>query len=327
MFEQPFLKSDIKSGQHSEQLLLARNRISFLNTGVLFLAGYGESVFLAGKTGNLYQPYWSFQLVTKGVLLLTQEGKRPLKIRKGDFFLTRPGHHYDFEVLENVEKRYIMVSHGVLVTLLCEQGYLAEQTVVQEADIAYISRVFDTIQALAVSGGEDIQKKLSTITYDFLLHLPPENAPLELPGGLSHIIEDIHANIAERITLKNMTAKYGIGERTLNRLFQKYMNCSPVQYVIRTRMMYAQQMLQSEGLGIESIARVCGYRSFAFFVKEFKRLFSCTPGEYRKNQIISQQKVANYYLTKQGIPPNPPQIPGLMEFKQKFSKGKKAKKK
>ncbi len=327
MFEQPFLKSDIKSGQHSEQLLLARNRISFLNTGVLFLAGYGESVFLAGKTGNLYQPYWSFQLVTCGTLILKQEGKGTLKLKKGDFFLTRPGHRYDFEVLENVEKRYIMVSHGVLVTLLCEQGYLAEQTVIAGADISYISRVFDDIRTLAVSGGEDMQRKLSAITYEFLLHLPPEDAPLELPGGLSRIIEDIHGNITERITLKTMSAKYGIGERTLNRLFQKYMNCSPIQYVIRTRMMYARQMLQSEGLGIENIAKVCGYRSFAFFVKEFKRMFSCTPGEYRKNQIISQQKVANYYLTRQGVPPNPPQIPGLLEFKQKFKKEKKAKKK
>ena len=327
MFEQPFLRSDIKSSQHSEQLLLARNRISFLNTGVLFLAGYGESVFLAGKAGNLYQPYWSFQLVTEGVFQLTQEGKSPQKIRKGDFFLTRPGRHYDFEVLENVEKRYIMVSHGVLVTLLCEQGYLAEETVIQGADTAYISRVFDTIRALAASGGEDMQKKLSAITYDFLLHLPPEDAPLELPGGLSGIIEDIHANITERITLKSMSAKYGTGERTLNRLFQKYMNCSPIQYVIRTRMMYAQQMLQSEGLGIENIARVCGYRNFAFFVKEFKRLFSCTPGEYRKKQIISQQKVANYYLAKQGVLPNPPLLPGLMEFKQEFQKKKKKSKK
>ncbi|MBO5761794.1 MAG: helix-turn-helix transcriptional regulator [Lentisphaeria bacterium] len=327
MIEQPFLRTDLNSSLHSEQLLLARNRITFLNTGVLFLAGYGESLFYAGKTGNLYQPYWSFQLVTKGSMLLSREGKETVKVKEGDFFLTRPGHHYIFEVLENVEKRYIMVSHGVLVTLLCEQGYLAEQTVITDADIPYISHVFDTIRDHAASGGEDIQRKLSAITYDFLLHLPPENASLELPGGLSRIIEDIHANIAERITLKNMSAKYGIGERTLNRLFQKYMNCSPVQYVIRTRMMYAQQMLQSEGLGIGNIAKVCGYRNTAFFVKEFRRIFSCTPGEYRKNQIISQQKVANYYLTREGIPPRPPQIPGLLEINQDFDKRKKLKKK
>ena len=125
MFEQPFLSSEIRSDLHCEQLQLARNRIPYLNTGVLFLAGYGESTFLP-EIGErkLYQPYWSFQLITHGSLLLTLEGKGEYILKKGDFFITRPGISYSFKNAgsEPLEKRYIMVSHGVLVTLLCEQG-------------------------------------------------------------------------------------------------------------------------------------------------------------------------------------------------------------
>ena len=142
-----------------------------------------------------------------------------------------------------------------------------------------------------------MQKRLSGMTYDFLLHLLPEKDQVELPGGLSRIIEDIHTNISDRFTLKNMSVKYGIGERTLHRLFMKYMNCPPIQYVIRTRMMYAKQLLRSEGLGIENIARVCGYKSFAFFSKEFRRIYGLTPGDFRKEEIISEKKVTQFLHT------------------------------
>ena len=305
MFEQSFLSSEIKSDYHCEELLLARNRIPFLNTGVLFLAGYGESSFLPGTDRkNLYQPYWSFQLITNGLLEVTLEGKGVYHLKKGDFFITRPGHSYKFKTIGNdiLAKRYIMVSHGVLVTLLCEQGLLADQTVLQGTDPLYVSEVFDSIRDLALSGGEDMQKKLSGMTYDFLLHLLPEEKQVELPGGLSRIIEDIHANIADHFTLKSMAQKYGIGDRTLNRLFIKYMNCPPIQYVIRTRMMYAKQLLRSEGLGIENIARVCGYKSFAFFSKEFRRMYGLTPEEYRKEEIISEKKVTEFFQSHPQTP-------------------------
>lgn len=301
MFEQPFLSSEIKSPSHCELLLLARNRIPFLNTGVLFLAGYGQSTFLPEKDlpNALYQPYWSFQLITKGTLLLADENKRRYNLKKGDFFITRPGHTYHLKNVGDsvMEKRYIMVSHGVLVTLLCDQGMLADQTVFTGLDTQYIMQVFDNIRTSALAGGENLQRKLSGMVYDFLLHLLPETPQKELPGGLSKIIEDIHANITERFTLKTMAEKYNTGERTLSRLFLKYMNCTPIQYVIRTRLMYAKQLLRSEGLGIENIARVCGYKSFAFFSKEFKRFYGCTPGEYRKEEIISEKKVTEMFHT------------------------------
>ncbi|MBP5183421.1 MAG: AraC family transcriptional regulator [Lentisphaeria bacterium] len=302
MIEQPFLRSEHQGKFQCERTLLARNRIPFLNTGVLFLAGYGESEFLPGKeiSPGIFQPYWSFQLVTKGTLCFEQQGEGTFKAEKGDFFLTRPGHSYFFRTEEGemLEKRYIMVSHGVLVTLLCEQGSLADRTVFHHADVPYVSRVFDSIRDLALSGGEDMQRRLSVITYDFLLHMIPDDPQEELPGGLSRIIGDIHSDITGRFTLKNMSAKYGIGERTLCRLFRKYLNCTPIQYVIRTRMMYAKRMLQSEGLGIENIARACGYRNFAFFSKEFRRLYGLTPGEYRNEQLISEKKVTLFFHTE-----------------------------
>lgn len=303
MQELPFLRSENKSESFCEQLLLARNRIPFLNTGVLFLAGYGESTFLPGKElpSQICQPYWSFQLINSGKLSVKQQGKGAFTLKKGDFFITRPGQTYVFKVIgdELLKKRYVMISHGVLITLLCEQGPAADQTVFPGVDPQMVSQVFDSIMLLALSGGKDMQKKLSGIVYNFLLQILPEERQMELPGDLSRIIADIHGNITERLTVKAMASKYNIGERTLNRLFLKYMNCTPIQYVIRTRMMYAKQMLRSEGLGIENIARVCGYKSFAFFSKEFKRHSGMTPGEYRKNEIISEKKLTEYFLSQQ----------------------------
>ena len=88
------------------------------------------------------------------------------------------------------------------------------------------------------------------------------------------------------LTLERMAEHFKVGKRTLNRMFNRQLNCSPFQYLISARMKYAVQLLRSNTLSIKNIAEECGYKHTSFFIAEFKKYFRKTPLEYRKELKI-----------------------------------------
>ena len=50
------------------------------------------------------------------------------------------------------------------------------------------------------------------------------------------------------------------------------------QYLKRLRLLRAQQLLLSEGLGVAQVAEKVGYQSTSQFSREYKRYFERSPG-------------------------------------------------
>ena len=47
----------------------------------------------------------------------------------------------------------------------------------------------------------------------------------------------------------------------------------------------ARLLLDKNETSIKNVAFAVGYNDYAYFSNEFKKLFGCTPGQYRKMQI------------------------------------------
>ncbi len=92
----------------------------------------------------------------------------------------------------------------------------------------------------------------------------------------------IHQHFSETITLADIARSADIGERECLRCFQKTIQTSPIQYLLKYRIMQGAQLLVSmPAKGVSEIAFLCGFDSPSNFAKMFKRFYHCTPREYR----------------------------------------------
>lgn len=104
----------------------------------------------------------------------------------------------------------------------------------------------------------------------------------------------IHENFPYDITLSDIASCVHVSERECIRCFQKTIHTSPIQYLLKYRIMCAADMLAGKPLeSISWIAGECGFDSASNFSQTFKRFYNLTPREYR----------ALYAARKSRIPP------------------------
>lgn len=103
----------------------------------------------------------------------------------------------------------------------------------------------------------------------------------------------IHENFSDNIVLADIAKAADIGERECLRCFQKTIQLSPIQYVLKYRIMQgAEMLLKHRTESVSEIATLCGFDSPSNFAKVFKRFYRCTPREYRNSQPVSRQNTA-----------------------------------
>lgn len=100
------------------------------------------------------------------------------------------------------------------------------------------------------------------------------------------MLEFIYKNFANDLSLSEIAAAANIGERECLRCFQKTIQISPIQYLLKYRIMQgAEMLLGSPTDSISEIAALCGFDSPSNFSKTFKHFYNCTPREYRKRNV------------------------------------------
>lgn len=99
---------------------------------------------------------------------------------------------------------------------------------------------------------------------------------------LEQMLEYIHNHYAENITLADISNASGIGERECLRCFKRTIGESPIQYLLKYRLMQSADMLLCEpSASISDIASACGFDYSSYYSKQFKRFYQCSPREYR----------------------------------------------
>ena len=106
------------------------------------------------------------------------------------------------------------------------------------------------------------------------------------------MLEFIHKNFSADISLSDIAKSADIGERECLRCFQKTIQLSPIQYLLKYRIMRgAEMLLYCPECSISEIAVSCGFDSPSNFSGTFKRFHNRTPREYRKEAISAETPV------------------------------------
>ncbi|WP_434749955.1 AraC family transcriptional regulator [Paenibacillus amylolyticus] len=99
------------------------------------------------------------------------------------------------------------------------------------------------------------------------------------------LAEQIEAYIQEHyafsISMENMAAHFHYSTHYLARVFKRKFGCSPMDYVIQTRIKRAKTLLTETEAQIREVAESVGYKDMYYFSRIFKRTTGETPAQYK----------------------------------------------
>jgi transcriptional regulator GlxA family with amidase domain len=95
------------------------------------------------------------------------------------------------------------------------------------------------------------------------------------------MLELIHSRFAEPVTLPVLGASLGRQSAYLGGLFHRELGVTVREYVTNLRLKHASELVR-DGVKIDAVALLVGYRSKKNFYWRFKQFFGTTPGAYRK---------------------------------------------
>ncbi|HHV59157.1 MAG TPA: response regulator [Clostridiaceae bacterium] len=95
------------------------------------------------------------------------------------------------------------------------------------------------------------------------------------------LLDYIDANFDQNLQLKSLAAKFFLNPNYCCYLFKNIIGISFSEYITQKRLEKACKLLKGTTLPISEIAQKSGYNDYYYFNKTFKRLYSCTPLQYR----------------------------------------------
>lgn len=93
----------------------------------------------------------------------------------------------------------------------------------------------------------------------------------------------IRKHFARPLQVSELAAQSGLSERSFQRRFRAATGQSALDYLNHLRLRTARELLQQSNLAVAEIAQTVGINEPSYFSRLFKRQYSETPAEYRKN--------------------------------------------
>ncbi|MFT4520410.1 MAG: transcriptional regulator GlxA family with amidase domain [Halioglobus sp.] len=113
-----------------------------------------------------------------------------------------------------------------------------------------------------------------------------QRAPLQYLIGASQpklvdAVAMMEANIEEPLSLDDVAAYVTISRRQLERLFDKYLHCSPSRYYLELRLYRARLLLVQTSMPIIEVAVSCGFSTAPHFSKCYSEYYGKPPRDER----------------------------------------------
>ena len=98
---------------------------------------------------------------------------------------------------------------------------------------------------------------------------------------LARAIARMSERIEEPISTASIADEVGISTRQLERLFGRYLNCSPSKYYLDLRLQKARNLLLQSECSVTEVSVATGFKSTAHFARVYRVSFGVPPGEQR----------------------------------------------
>lgn len=129
--------------------------------------------------------------------------------------------------------------------------------------------------------------ELSVACYRFLTILSQGQQPVEEHELFKKIVQPglkiMQTQFQENLTIEQIAQSLYISPQYFSRLFKKFVDQSPYQYLIDIRIRHAKELLVNEpDLPIQIVALKVGFESVSQFIEVFKKKTQYTPRKFRQ---------------------------------------------
>ena len=258
-----------------DEIWLNTDRMPYYNSAMISLYASGKSVFTPGYRSNPQpQVYWVMTYICEGEYLVSRDETR-YRLTAGDLLILHPGFHYSRENLGNVpvKNKEIMLNNSPLISILCNQSDLNGREVLRCSDPAAVEAYFDRIRQAVTSPDENgkLERELTNMIFALFTEIIAQCGSASVYTSFDDQLKQLDV-FQPDLTLDRMAEHFKVSIRTLNRMFNRQLNCSPYQYLISARMQYAAQLLSSNTLSVKNIAEECGYKHTSFLLPNSKNI-------------------------------------------------------
>ncbi|ANI31711.1 transcriptional regulator [Yersinia entomophaga] len=237
-------------------------------------------------TGLHRHDYYEYTLILTGMCYQEINGKRVFLERGDVVFIPVGSHHqsfYEFGVTRilnvGISKAFFEQHYKHILS----RSFVASQAYRIKGD--FLSYIESAISAAHVQEDE-ITELLELLTFYVTNRIShyKETAPSDdIPQWLKNTVDKMHDNsqFGER-ALINMVELSGKTQEYLTRATRRYYQKTPMQIINEIRINFAKTQLEVTNDLVSDIAFEAGYSDTTLFIKNFKKLTSFTPGNYRK---------------------------------------------
>lgn len=117
-----------------------------------------------------------------------------------------------------------------------------------------------------------------------------QSIPTQNHDRLLTMLAFIQENYAQKLTLEDIADAAAISTRECQRCFRSAIDRSPVEYLLEYRLQMALKLLENTELPITEIALRTGFGGSSYFSKTFRRAYSKTPLEHRKQYLALRKE-------------------------------------
>ena len=132
------------------------------------------------------------------------------------------------------------------------------------------------------SGDNEKQVLMHALLALVLNEVSKDNQAVKEGGKPSEItsktIELINEELCGKISVCELSKKLNVSVSTLTQTFKKDMNISVYRYILKKKLILAQQKIQ-HGESATEAAFQCGFNDYSGFYKQYKKMFGVTPSE------------------------------------------------
>lgn len=267
------LSMEIKTAREN-QLFDGQNFHMFIYNKVESISGLHE------------HDYYEFTVVLTGRYYQNINGKKVL-LERGDFvFIPLGSNHQSFYEFGATRILNVGISKAFFeqhYLFLLPSRFVASQ--VYQIKTEFLTYIESVISSLNFRNGE-FNEFLEVVTFyivNRLRHHRETEVIADVPDWLKNAVEKMHDKVMfGDKALANMVELSGKSQEYLTRATQRHYGKTPMQIINEIRIDFAKKQLEITNYSVADIAFDSGYSSPSMFIKNFKKLTSFTPKNYRK---------------------------------------------
>lgn len=224
-----------------------------------------------------------------------------IQFKKGNFISIEPGVYVEVEPIQSVGKvRFISISiKKDFFNSIASQILDFNKVQFEKRGNAYSHQILDLIGLWTnemINFGETCSLMMESIETQLVIQLLRDSLPKRLfnqkrrftdNNYISKSVEYMNNYYNSNISIPEICKSIYISPCHFQRIFKKYMNQTPYNYLMNLRISKAKEKLIEDTNSIEEIARICGFVSTAHFSSVFKRIEGVSPTLYRKKLLKS----------------------------------------